>query len=128
MGSDTARNHDHAPPRSGGQHNLRHVADALDARHSSALAPALGATPRQVTAALSVAQVDSGARRHAARYSRWHRTRLHRLCAGATSRPPLWQLLAVVPVTALAVAALTAVPARLRHARPAAAMLQAELA
>jgi putative ABC transport system permease protein len=42
--------------------------------------------------------------------------------------PPLWQLLAVVPVTMLVVAALTTIPARLGARRPAAQVLQAELA
>ena len=42
--------------------------------------------------------------------------------------PPLWQLLAVVPVTVLVVAALTTIPARLGARRPAAEILQAELA
>jgi len=42
--------------------------------------------------------------------------------------PPLWQLLAVVPATVLVVAALTAIPARVSARRPAAEILQAELA
>jgi putative ABC transport system permease protein len=42
--------------------------------------------------------------------------------------PPTWQLLAVVPGTALVVALLTAIPARLAARRPAAKILQSELA
>jgi hypothetical protein len=42
--------------------------------------------------------------------------------------PPLWQLLAVVPVTVFVVAALTTIPARLGARRPTAEILQAELA
>ena len=42
--------------------------------------------------------------------------------------PPLWQLLAVVPVTLLAIAALTAIPARLGARRPVAEILQSERA
>jgi putative ABC transport system permease protein len=42
--------------------------------------------------------------------------------------PPLWQLLAVIPVTLLAVAGLTTIPARLGARRPVAEILQAELA
>ena len=42
--------------------------------------------------------------------------------------PPLWQLLAVVPVTVLVVAALTTIPARIGARRPTAEILQAELA
>ena len=42
--------------------------------------------------------------------------------------PPTWQLLAVVPGTALVVAMLTAIPARLGARRPVAGILQSELA
>ncbi len=41
---------------------------------------------------------------------------------------PLWQLLAVVPVTVLVVAVLSAIPARLGARRPVAETLQSELA
>ena len=44
-----------------------------------------------------------------------------------TAEPPLWQLLAVVPVTVLVVAALTTIPARHGGRRPTAEILQAEL-
>jgi hypothetical protein len=103
-------------------------ATALDAKHSSALARALGATPQQVSAGLSAAQVLPA-------------------LAGAilgipggieliraadpdltTTLAPLWQLLAVVPGTVLVVAGLTAIPARLGARRPAAEILQSELA
>jgi putative ABC transport system permease protein len=102
-------------------------ATALDARRSSALARALGATPQQVSAGLSAAQVLPA-------------------LAGAVlgipggleliavvdpdpapTMPPLWQLLAVVPGTVLVIAALTAIPARLSARRPAAEILQSEL-
>ena len=103
-------------------------ATALDARHSSALARALGATPQQVSAGLSAAQVLPA-------------------LAGAilgmpggialiavadpdstTAIPPLWQLLTVVPGTVLVIAALTAIPARLGARRPVAEILQSERA
>jgi putative ABC transport system permease protein len=103
-------------------------ATALDARHSSALARALGATPQQVSAGLSAAQVLPA-------------------FAGATlgipgglalfaalgggddgSSTPLWQLLAVVPVTVLLVAGLATIPARLGGRRPVAEILQSERA
>jgi ABC-type lipoprotein release transport system permease subunit len=104
-------------------------ATALDARHFSALARALGATPQQVSTGLSAAQVlpalvgaglgvPGGLALFAA---------LGGGDDGATS-PPLWQLLAVVPVTVLVVAALTAIPARLGARRPVAEILQAERA
>jgi ABC-type lipoprotein release transport system permease subunit len=103
-------------------------ATALDARRSSALTRALGATPQQVSAGLSAAQVLPA-------------------LAGAvlgipggigliaavdpdasTTLPPLWQLLAVVPGTVLLIAALTAIPARIGSRRPVAEILQSELA
>src|SRR5215207_7660266 len=103
-------------------------ATALDAKRSSALARALGATPQQVSAGLSAAQVLPA-------------------LAGAilgipggialvealdddstTTMPPLWQLLAVVPGTILVVAGLTAIPARISARRPVAEILQSELA
>jgi FtsX-like permease family len=101
-------------------------ATALDARHSSALTRALGATPRQVSTGLSAAQVLPA---------------LVATIVGipggleliaiadpdpTTTIPPLWQLLAVVPGTALVVAALTAIPARLAARRPVADTLRSE--
>jgi putative ABC transport system permease protein len=102
-------------------------ATALDAKHSSALARALGATPQQVSTGLSAVQVlpalagavlgiPGGLALFAA------------VSSDETANPPLWQLLAVVPVTVLVVAALTTIPARLVARRPPAETLQAELA
>ena len=104
-------------------------ATALDARHSSALARALGATPQQVSAGLSLAQVlpalggailgiPGGLALYAA------------LGGGGdgVNGPPTWQLLAVVPGTVVVVATLTAIPARLGARRPTAEILQSELA
>jgi len=45
-----------------------------------------------------------------------------------TVLPPLWQLLAVVPGTVVAIAVLTAMPARISARRPAAEILRSELA
>jgi putative ABC transport system permease protein len=102
-------------------------ATALDARHSSALSRALGATPQQVSAGLSAAQVlpalagaalgiPGGIGLFAA------------ISDTDTIMPPLWQLLAVVPGTVLVIAVLTAIPARLGARRPAAEILRAERA
>jgi ABC-type lipoprotein release transport system permease subunit len=102
-------------------------ATALDARHSSALSRALGATPQQVSAGLSAAQVlpalagaalgiPGGIGLFAA------------VSDADTIVPPLWQLLAVVPGTVLVIAVLTAIPARLGARRPAAEILRAERA
>jgi ABC-type lipoprotein release transport system permease subunit len=102
-------------------------ATALDARHSSALSRALGATPQQVSAGLSAAQVlpallgaalgiPGGIALFAA------------VSDTDTIAPPLWQLLVVVPATALVIAVLTAIPARFGARRPAAEILRAERA
>ena len=107
-------------------------ATVLDNRHSSALARALGATPRDVSAALAAAQVlpalagailgvfPGGFALFAA---------INAITGGDSDRatlPSLWQLLAVVVATVLVVAALTAVPARLGGRRPVTETLQAE--
>jgi putative ABC transport system permease protein len=100
-------------------------ATALDARRSSALARALGATPQQVSAGLSASQVlpalagaalgiPGGIGLFAA------------VSDTDTIVPPLWQLLAVVPATVLVIAALTAIPARLGARRPIAEILASE--
>jgi ABC-type lipoprotein release transport system permease subunit len=107
-------------------------ATVLDNRHSSALARALGATPREVSAALAAAQVlpalvgailgvlPGG-------FALFHA--INTITGGDSDRatlPSLWQLLAVVLATVLVVAALTAVPARLGGRRPVTETLQAE--
>jgi ABC-type lipoprotein release transport system permease subunit len=102
-------------------------ATALDTRHSSALARALGATPDQVSAGLSAAQVlpalvgalvglPGGIALAEA------------LDDDPVTIPALWQLLAVVLGSVLVIAALTAIPARIGARRRVAETLQAELA
>jgi ABC-type lipoprotein release transport system permease subunit len=107
-------------------------ATVLDNRHASALARALGATPREVSAALAAAQVlpalvgavlgvfPGGLALFAA---------INAITGGDSDRvtlPSLWQRLAVVLATVLVVAALTAAPARLGGRRPVTETLQAE--
>jgi putative ABC transport system permease protein len=107
-------------------------ATVLDNRRSSALACALGAAPRDVSAALAAAQVlpalvgailgvfPGGIALFAA---------INAITGGDSERatlPSRWQLLAVVLATVLVVAALTAVPARLGGRRPVTETLQAE--
>jgi hypothetical protein len=52
---------------------------------------------------------------------------VHRYPRDGTAMPPLWQLLAVVPGTALAIALLTAIPARISARRPVAGTLRSKL-
>lgn len=101
---------------------------AVDARRSSAVARALGATPGQVSAGLSGAQVLPAligallgvpggfglvnAVRHNA--------------GSVVTTPPIWWLAAVVIGTAVMVAVLTAVPARIGARRSVAVVLQTE--
>jgi ABC-type lipoprotein release transport system permease subunit len=101
-------------------------ATALDARHSSALARALGATPHQVSTGLSAAQVLP-ALAGAVLGILGGLALVNVVDSNGTASVPLWQLVAVVPATAIVVAALTAIPARLGARRPAAQTLQAEL-
>jgi putative ABC transport system permease protein len=107
-------------------------ATVLDNRRSSALARALGASPRDVSAALAAAQVlpalagaivgvfPGGFALFAA---------INAITGGDSHKaalPSLWQLIALVLATVLVVAALTAVPARLGGRRPVTETLQAE--
>jgi ABC-type lipoprotein release transport system permease subunit len=109
-------------------------ATVLDNRHSSALARALGATPRDVSAALAAAQVLPalvGAIVGVFPGGFALFTAINAITGGNSDRatlPSLWQLLALVLATVLAVAALTAVPALLGGRRPVTETLQAELA
>jgi len=100
----------------------------VDARRSSAVARALGATPGQVSAGLSGAQVLPAligallgipggfglvnAVRHNA--------------GSVVTTPPIWWLAAVVVGTVVVVAVLTAVPARIGARRSVAVVLQTE--
>jgi ABC-type lipoprotein release transport system permease subunit len=104
-------------------------ATALDAKRSSALARALGATPQQVSTGLSAAQVLPAL--VGAILGIPGGVALFKALGGGedgVTGPPLWQLAAVVPVTVLLVAALTTIPARLGARRPVAEILQSERA
>jgi hypothetical protein len=100
----------------------------LDTRHPAALARALGATPRNVAAGLTAAQllpavpgvllgIPLGIGLFAAADH-----------GGLITLPPAWWLAAAVLATLAAVAGLAAVPARVGARRPAAEILQAEKA
>jgi ABC-type lipoprotein release transport system permease subunit len=99
-------------------------ATVLDNRHASALARALGATPRQVTVALATAQVLPtllGAVLGVFPGGFLLFTAINTITGGDSDKatlPTAWQLIALMLATVLAVAALTAVPARLGGRRP----------
>jgi putative ABC transport system permease protein len=106
----------------------------LDNRHSSALARALGATPREVSAALAAAQVLpalAGAIVGVFPGGFALFTAINAITGGDGDRatlPSLWQQFALVLATVLVVAALTAVPASLGGRRPVTETLHAERA
>jgi len=104
-------------------------ATALDARHSAALARALGATPDQITTGLCVAQllpalagallgIPAGIGIYDAPKNG----------PGPTTIPPALWLAVMVVVILLAVAVLTAIPARIGARRSVTEVLQAEIA
>jgi ABC-type lipoprotein release transport system permease subunit len=107
-------------------------ATVLDNRHSSALARALGATPREVSSALAAAQVLPalvGAILGVFPGSVALFAAINAINDNDNDAtlPPLWQLLALVAGTVLVVALLTTIPARLGGRRPVTETLQAEL-
>jgi putative ABC transport system permease protein len=101
-------------------------ATVVDARIATALARALGATPRQVSAGLTTAQLLPGFA--AACIGIPAGLLLYELAGGHLNeaRPPLSWLMAVIPLTVIAVAAVTAIPARIGARRPVAEVLRAE--
>jgi ABC-type lipoprotein release transport system permease subunit len=103
-------------------------ATALDARRSSALARALGATPDQVSAGLSAAQVLPALAGAILGLPGGIALAAEVLADDPVTIPPTWQLLAVVLGSALVITALTAIPARISARRSAGEILQAELA
>ncbi|MGP7997518.1 MAG: FtsX-like permease family protein [Streptosporangiaceae bacterium] len=103
-------------------------ATVLDARQASAVARALGASPEQVTAGVVAAQVLSaipgvlaGIPLGIALFSAAN-------SGGITTVPPAWWLLLAALGTLLAVAALTAIPARAGARQPVAGILRSESA
>jgi putative ABC transport system permease protein len=98
----------------------------LDTMAASALARALGATPRQVSAGIAAAQVIPavpGALLGVPLGIALYAAAGH---SGRTTAPPAWWLAAAVLGTVLAVAALASVPALAGTRRPVAEILQAE--
>jgi putative ABC transport system permease protein len=101
-------------------------ATVVDTRRSTALARALGATPWQVSAGLTTAQLVPAFA--AACIGIPAGLFLYSAAGGhlTEARPPILWLLAVIPLTLLAVAIATAVPARVSAGRPVAEVLRAE--
>jgi putative ABC transport system permease protein len=99
---------------------------ALDTRHAAALTHALGATPGQIGLGLSLAQVLPALL--GALLGIPGGLALVAALGGTASDVAAWQLLAVVPGTGVAVALLSTITARFGARRPAAEILQAELA
>jgi putative ABC transport system permease protein len=100
----------------------------LDARHSAALAQALGATPQQITTGLTIAQLLPalvGALLGIPGGIAIYNNPNHH---GATMLPSAAWVLATIVVTLLVIAALTAVPTLIGARRPVAEVLQAEAA
>ncbi len=101
-------------------------ATVIDAQPATALARALGATPRQIATALTSAQLLPGLA--AALVGIPAGLLLYELAGGHLSEaspPPLW-LVAVIPATLIVVTAVTAIPARIGARRPVAEVLRAE--
>ncbi|MEU8117798.1 FtsX-like permease family protein [Spirillospora sp. NPDC049024] len=93
---------------------------ALETRRTMAVARALGATPGQVTAGLSTAQLLPTLPGTVIGIP------LGVLAAGELSAPPAWWLCAAALVSLVATAALTALPARMAARRSVARTLSAE--
>jgi putative ABC transport system permease protein len=105
-------------------------ATVLDARHSSALARALGATPGQVSAGIAAAQALPAVPGVLLGIPLGILLFVVANGGGAkvTTAPPLWWLAAAVIGILVAVAALAAIPARIGARRPVSPILQAETA
>jgi putative ABC transport system permease protein len=98
----------------------------IDAQRPTALSRALGATPRQISAGLTSAQLIPGL--IAACLGIPVGLGLYQAAGGhlQEATPPVLWLLAVIPGTLIVVAALTAVPASLGARRPVAEVLRSD--
>lgn len=101
-------------------------ATVIDTRVATALTRALGATPRQVSAGLTTAQLVPGL--VAACVGIPLGLVLYEAAGGdlGTAQPPAWWLVAVIPATLVTVAVLTAIPAAVGASRPVAETLRSE--
>ncbi len=101
-------------------------ATVQDSRHTAAVTRALGATPQQVAAGLAAAQILPAAAGAVAGLPGGFALFAVASQGGTASQPPAWWLIAAVLGTVLAVAGLTALPARIGARRPVAEILQSE--
>ncbi len=101
-------------------------ATVIDAQRPTALARALGATPAQVTAGLTASQLLPALL--AACVGIPAGLALYELAGGHVDKasPPIPSLIAVIPGTLIAVAVLTAIPARIGARRAVAEVLRSE--
>jgi putative ABC transport system permease protein len=99
-------------------------ATVQDARHAAAVARALGATAGQLTAGLSAAQLVPAGAGALAGLAGGYGLFTAANQGGGASQPPAWWLIAALLGTLIAVAGLTAGPARLAGRVPIAAALQ----
>ena len=98
----------------------------IDAHRPTALSRALGATPWQISAGLTAAQLIPGLL--AACLGIPAGLALYQAAGGhlQDASPPLWWLLAVIPATLIAVGLLTAIPARIGASRAPAEVLRSD--
>jgi putative ABC transport system permease protein len=101
-------------------------ATAQDCRQAAALTRALGATAGQLTAGLSAAQLLPAIAGALAGIAGGYGLFTGANQGASASQPPAWWLVTTVLGTIIAVAGLTAVPARLASRRPIAETLQGD--
>jgi len=101
-------------------------ATVIDAQRPTALSRALGATPRQITAGLTVTQLIPGV--VASVLGIPAGLLLYQVAGGHLRQgsPPILWLAAVIPATLIVVSVLTAIPARIGARRPVAEVLRAD--
>jgi ABC-type antimicrobial peptide transport system permease subunit len=95
-----------------------------DSRHTSAVTRALGATPGQLTAGLSAAQTIPALMGALLGIAGGFGIFAIANNGGSATQPPAWWVTAVLLGTLIAVAGLTAIPARAGARRPVASILQ----
>jgi putative ABC transport system permease protein len=99
-------------------------ATVQDTRHPAAVTRALGATPQQVTAGLSAAQIMPALAGAVLGIPGGYLLFSVASQGGTASQPPAWWLIVAVLGTVLVVAVLTAIPARVGARRPLAGILE----